>query len=148
MGKNNNTKKLKNRLIASDPYAAKRLNNLKLNNEKINKIIATEVSGHYDFSHDLDAFDVAMQISLDKDPGEYFDNLDNIQLDDIKIEGDDIMYLEDEEDKPLTNQDLAALQQEEQYSIWNENYRKQLEEAAGAGKQTDAPKVYQKKRTE
>ena len=60
----------------------------------------------------------------------------------------ELAYLEDEEDKPLTNQDLAALQQEEQYSIWNENYRKQLEEAAGTKRQTDAPKVYQKKRTE
>lgn len=60
----------------------------------------------------------------------------------------ELIYLEDEEDRALTNQDLAALQQEEQYSIWNEEYRKQLEQAAGAKAENDAPKVYKKKRSE
>ena len=98
MGKNNNAKKLKNRLLSSDPGAANRLNNIRLNNSRIRELVATEVTGHYDLSHDLDAFDVAMQIGLDKNPGDYFDDLDDIQIGDLKIEGDDVMFLEDEED--------------------------------------------------
>lgn len=97
MGKNN-AKKLKHRLISSDPGAANRLNNMRLNNSRIRDLVATEVAGHYDLSHDLDAFDVAMQIGIDKDPVAYFDELDVIQIDDLRIEGDEVMLFEDEEE--------------------------------------------------
>lgn len=98
MGKNSNAKKLKSRLISSDPGAANRLNNIRLNNPRIREMVATEVTGHYDLSHDLDAFDAAMQIGMDKSPADYFDDLDSIQIGDLKVEGDEVMFLEDEED--------------------------------------------------
>lgn len=45
-----------------------------------------------------------------------------------------------EEVEPKTNQELAALQQEEQHSLWNEEYRKQLEQRVAK----EQPKVYKK----
>ena len=48
----------------------------------------------------------------------------------------------DEDETPKTNQELAALQQETQYSLWNEQYRKQLEQT----KKAEQPKVYKKTR--
>ncbi|MBO5120598.1 MAG: hypothetical protein J6C28_02790 [Bacilli bacterium] len=48
----------------------------------------------------------------------------------------------DEDETPKTNQELAALQQETQYSLWNEQYRKQLEQ----NKKAEQPKVYKKTR--
>ena len=48
----------------------------------------------------------------------------------------------DEDETPKTNQELAALQQETQYSLWNEQYRKQLEQ----NKKVEQPKVYKKTR--
>lgn len=47
-----------------------------------------------------------------------------------------------EEVEPKTNQELAALQQEEQHSLWNEEYRKQLEQRVAK----EQPKVYKKTR--
>lgn len=58
-------------------------------------------------------------------------------------------YLDEEEDtsnKPITNHDLAVAQQEEQYSIWNEQYAKRLVELAAQPKPSTQPaKVYAKK---
>ena len=78
----------------------------------------------------------------------YFSRLAVELLEDSKEREDrELIYL-DEEDQPMTNQRPAAIQQEEQYSIWNEEYRKQLEQASLVKKQqTDGPKVYQKKRS-
>lgn len=54
-----------------------------------------------------------------------------------------IIYEEkDEYEQPKTNAELAALQQEEQYSLWNEQYRRQLEKKATIAQ----PKVYKKTR--
>lgn len=59
----------------------------------------------------------------------------------------ELIDIEDEfdSDKPVTNQELAAAQQEEQFSIWNEQYRQQLEQSAKAPKK-EQPKVYKKTR--
>lgn len=53
-----------------------------------------------------------------------------------------------EDGKPVTNYDLAIEQQETQYSIWNKQYREQLEQtvASTKTKKDDAPKVYKKTR--
>lgn len=47
-----------------------------------------------------------------------------------------------EDETPKTNQELAALQQEAQYSLWNEQYRKELEKR----NKPEQPKVYKKTR--
>lgn len=50
------------------------------------------------------------------------------------------IYTDDDIKEPKTNQELAAIQQEEQYTLWNEQYRKQLEQKASS----EQPKVYKK----
>ena len=54
----------------------------------------------------------------------------------------DIYGIDESLDRPKTNQELAAEQQESQYSIWNERYRQQLEKNVSA----EQPKVYKKTR--
>lgn len=98
MGKGNNTNKLKARILSSDPDAGRRLNNLFLSDKTIRDGIATEVTSHYDLSHDLDAFDAMFRFGLQNEPENYFDELDNIQIGDLKIEGEEIMFLEDDND--------------------------------------------------
>lgn len=97
MGKNNNTNKIKARILSSDPDAGRRLNNLFLSDKAIRDGIATEVTSQYDLSHDLDAFDAMFRVGLQNEPENYFDELDNIQIGDLKIEGEEIMLLEDDD---------------------------------------------------
>ena len=70
----------------------------------------------------------------------YFSNL-AIELLDRNSDRELSMYDEDDCDSKKTNQDLAREQQEEQYSIWNELYRRQLEQQATSKEQ---PKTYKK----
>lgn len=50
------------------------------------------------------------------------------------------IYTDEDTKEPKTNQELAAIQQEGQYSLWNEQYRKQLEQPTSS----EQPKVYKK----
>ena len=115
MGKNN-ADKLRARLVEKDPNAAKRLNNLSLNNANIRNHVAMEVTGHYDLSRDLDAFDQAFRYGLDKEPNEYFEDLDTVQLGDLEVEGDDIMFIEDEEEICAYESLLESMIDEDEFS--------------------------------
>ena len=56
------------------------------------------------------------------------------------------IYTDEDIKEPKTNQELAAIQQEEQYSLWNEQYRQQLEQPTSSDQPTSSeqPKVYKK----